>query len=86
VAPQCVAMSAIWFPKGHHGGPKLVRFDILGLLCCPHSYEACIWEGQNSDFDDSCVVLTHFRVLKLRWFQAWKTYQLVHGALAREAS
>ena len=26
---------------------------------------ACSWERQNSDFEDSSIVLTHFRVLKL---------------------
>ena len=39
-----------------------MRFGVLGLLCRPYGYEACIWEGQNSDFGDSCMVLTHFRV------------------------
>ena len=55
VASQYVAMSAIWLPKGHHGGPKLVRFGVLGLLCRPCGQEACMWKGENSDFDDSCM-------------------------------
>ena len=43
VAPQCVAMAAIWLPKTHHLVPKWVRFGVLGLLCWPHGYEACSW-------------------------------------------
>ena len=39
-----------------------MRFGVLGLLCWPNGYKACILEGQNSDFEDSCIVLKHFRV------------------------
>ena len=34
----------------------------LGQLCWLHGSEACSWESQNSDFEESCIVLTHFRV------------------------
>ena len=36
-----------------------------GRLCWFHGSKACIWEGQNIDFEESCVVLTHFKVLKM---------------------
>ena len=34
----------------------------LGQLCWLHGSEACSWESQNSDFEESCIVLTHFKV------------------------
>ena len=34
----------------------------LGQLCWLHGSEACSWESQNSDFEESCIVLRHFRV------------------------
>ena len=84
VAPQCGALSAIWFPQGHHGGSKLMRFGVLGLLCWPYGYEACIWETQNNDFEESCIVLTHFRVPKWRWSKGGEPQLLNTRGLARE--
>ena len=67
-------------------GPKLVKFGVLGLLCWPNGCEACIWEGQNSDFEESCIVLSHFEVLKWRHVKRGVANIRVHRALAREAS
>ena len=61
-----------------------MRFDVLGLVGWPYGYEAYVWEGQNSDFEESCIVLTHFRVLLGGRPNPGKTNQLVHRALARE--
>ena len=40
----------------------MVPLGSLRQLCRLHGSEACSWEGQNSDFEESCIVLTHFRV------------------------
>ena len=86
VAPQCVAMAAIWLPKTHHLVPKWVRFGVLTLLCWPYRDEACIWEGQNSDFEESCLVLKHFRVPKWRPGKGGKTNQWTQMASRAKAT
>ena len=85
VAPQCVAMAAIWLPKTHHLVPKWVRFGVLTLLCWPYRNEACIWEGQNSDFEESCIVLTHFRVPNGSRFKGGETTLLLPRASRAKA-
>ena len=61
-APQRVAMSAMWLPKGWLWGTKGVTFGTLGEPWGPQGAKTRPWKGQNSEIADSSTVLTHFRV------------------------
>ena len=68
--------------------PKVVPLGSLGQLCWLHGSKACTWEGQNSDFEESCIVLTHFRVpngVFLEVVQSVENLQAGPQGLARES-
>ena len=71
-APQRVAMSAMWLPKGWLWGTKGVTFGTLGEPWGPQGAKTRPWKGQNSEIDDSSTVFTHF---SLSWGSHWNHLQ-----------